>query len=102
MGVAIIAEAANENLQPITKELLGYGRKLANELGEELSVIIAGEEIAVLAKEAIAFGADKVYTLEDPLLKEYLAECYLPAMIKAIEQALPVFYCLVKRPQEKN
>ena len=41
-GVMIFAEVADGKLAPITRELLGAGRKLANDLGEELSVMIAG------------------------------------------------------------
>ncbi len=48
-------------LAPVTIELLGAGRKLANDLGEELSILLMGSQAGALAQEAIAFGADNVY-----------------------------------------
>ena len=43
-GVLVCGEIAEGKLAPITIELLGIGRKLANELGEELSVLLMGSK----------------------------------------------------------
>ena len=70
-GVMVHCEVVEGKLAAIATELLGCGRKLADELGEELSAVLAGSEVSGLAQEAIAFGADKVYVVDDALLKEY-------------------------------
>ena len=70
-GVMIFAEIADGKLAPISRELLGIGRKLANDLQEELSVLIAGSSVADIAPEPMSFGADKVYIVDDPLLQDY-------------------------------
>ena len=43
-GVLVCGEMADGKLAPITIELLGVGRKLADELGEELSVLLLGSK----------------------------------------------------------
>ena len=67
-GVLVIGEIVEGKLAPVTIELLGAGRKLADELGEELSALLLGSKASGLAKEAIAYGADKAYIAEDSLL----------------------------------
>jgi len=75
-GVLICGEISEGKLTPITLELLGAGRKLADELGEELSILLMGSEAGSLAQEAIAYGADKVYLAEDSLLDQYNPDAY--------------------------
>ena len=51
----IFAEIIDGKLAPITRELLGIGRKLANDLSEELSVLVAGSGVGNIAAEAVVF-----------------------------------------------
>jgi electron transfer flavoprotein alpha subunit len=88
-GVMVHAEVAEGKLASIATELLGCGRKLADNLGEKLSAVLVGSEIANLAQEAIAFGADKVYIVEGSPLKDYQTDSYLSVMEKAVKQVLP-------------
>ncbi len=88
-GVLIIAEFVNGALAPIAKELLGAGRKLASGLGEEVSAALIGSGIAGVAAEAISFGADKVYIVDDPLLKDYRTDAYVAAAEKVVKQVNP-------------
>ena len=88
-GVMVYGEVTAGKLMAITTELLGCGRKLADDLGEELSVILAGSEVGGLAQEAIAFGADKVYVVEDALLKDYQTDSYVAVTEKLVKQAMP-------------
>ncbi|MBP1736098.1 MAG: Electron transfer flavoprotein alpha/beta-subunit [Deltaproteobacteria bacterium] len=75
-GVLVCGEIAEGKLAPITVELLGAGRKLANELGEELSTLLMGSKTSSLGQEAIAYGADNVYVAEDSLLDQYNSDAY--------------------------
>jgi electron transfer flavoprotein alpha subunit len=75
-GVLVCGEIAEGKLAPITIELLGVGRKLANELGEDLSILLMGSKTGGLGQEAIAYGADKAYVAEDSLLDHYNSDAY--------------------------
>jgi len=88
-GVMVHAEVAEGKLAAIATELLGCGRKLADDLGEKLSAILVGSQVANLAQEAIAFGADKVYIAEGSLLKGYQTDSYVSAMEKVVKQVMP-------------
>jgi len=88
-GVMIFAEVTDGKLSPITRELLGAGRKLANDLGEELSAIIAGSGVVSTAAKIAAGVTDKVYAVDDPLLKDYYTEAYAAVVEKVCQIAHP-------------
>ena len=88
-GILVCGEVADGNLASITTELLGCGRKLADELKEELSCLLISDSVGEASKEAIAFGADRIYTVEDPSLKEYQADSFIQATEKVAKDVSP-------------
>ena len=88
-GVLIYAEIGEGKLKAISTELLGCGRKLADDLGQELCAVLVGSDISSLAREVIAFGADKVYVVDAPLLKDYQTDSYVSVVEKVVKQAMP-------------
>jgi electron transfer flavoprotein alpha subunit len=88
-GVLGYCEVSDGKLTAIATEILGCGRRLANDLGQELSAVLVGTGVSGVAQEAIAFGADKVYVVDDPLLKDYQTDSYVAVMEKVVKQAMP-------------
>jgi electron transfer flavoprotein alpha subunit len=88
-GILVFGELADGKLASITTELLGCGRKLADELKEGLSCLLASDTVGGASKEAIAFGADKVYVVEDSILKEYQADSYMQVAEKLAKDVSP-------------
>jgi len=88
-GVMAFCEATEGKLASISTELLGCGRKLADDLGQELSAVLVGSGISHLAQEAIFFGADKAYVVDDPLLQDYQTDAYVIVMEKVVNQVMP-------------
>jgi electron transfer flavoprotein alpha subunit len=88
-GVMVYGEIVDGKLSSITTELLGGGRHLADELKEDLICILVSDKLDEAPKKAISYGADKVYTVEDPLLKEYQTDAYVAVMEKAVKDTSP-------------
>jgi electron transfer flavoprotein alpha subunit len=88
-GILVCGELADGKLASITTELLGCGRKLADELKEDLCCLLASDAVSGASKEAIAFGADKVYAAEHPALKEYQADSYMQVAEKLVKDISP-------------
>jgi len=88
-GILVCGELADGKLASITTELLGCGRKLADDLKEDLSCLLASDAVGGASKEAIAFGADKVYVVEHPALKEYQADSYMQVAEKLVKEISP-------------
>ena len=74
---------------PVVIELLGEGRKLAEQIGTELCAVLLGENVADLAREGIGYGADKVYVADAPELKDYTTDAYTKVIYEAIQQYKP-------------
>ncbi|MDO4621427.1 MAG: electron transfer flavoprotein subunit alpha/FixB family protein [Eubacteriales bacterium] len=88
-NVFVMAEQRDGVISKVTLELLGKGRTLADTLGQELVAVVLGSGIADKANELIAYGADRVLVVDDPMLKEYLTEPYAAATTKVIREYEP-------------
>ena len=88
-GVLAVAEVRDGRLARITAELLGAGRAVADALGVPLSALLLGGEMAPLAAEAAALGADRIYLMEHPALAEYQAEAHTAAVAAAVAAVGP-------------
>lgn len=80
-GVWVLVEHSNGKANPVSWELLGIGAKLANDLDGELAAVLLGDNSEHLAMEAFGFGADKVYHIENPVLKQYRTKPYLESFV---------------------
>ncbi len=88
-GVWVFAEQRNGKVNPVSYELLGEGRKLARARGCELSAILLGWRIKDKAEELIQRGADRVYLVDSPQLKDFLVEGYTQALVELIREYRP-------------
>jgi len=88
-GVLVVGDINEGKLAAITAEMLGVGKKLATKLGEPLCATLLGSGVKGLAAEAIAFGADKVFVVDDANLKDYQSDAYVTAAESVIKQANP-------------
>lgn len=95
-GVLIVGETTEGQLNLTTREMLAHGRKVADALGEPLAVALLGEDPGGLPREAIAFGADKVYSVTDPVLKEFQIDAYLAALTKLCQEYSPRIVLLAR------
>ncbi len=78
--ILIYGEVDDGKISPITLELLGIGRKLADARKEQLSIILIGRDIDQFGSKAIAHGADKVYIVEDAPIDDYEGASYTAIM----------------------
>jgi len=88
-GVWVFAEQRNNQLMPVVFELLGEGKRLAKEIGTELSAIVCGEDLDMITKELLDYGADKVYVADNKQLKNYRTDSYTKVINEAIEKYKP-------------
>jgi len=74
---------------PVSWELIGHAGKLAADLGGRVAAAVLGHEVEPLAKAAIAYGAERVYLIDDPVLAHYRTQPYLHGMTRLIEKYRP-------------
>src|SRR5688572_18834235 len=95
-GVLVVAEVSDGRLSGTTQELLGVGRRLAEALGEELAAAVLGSQLGASGQEAIVFGADKVYVIDDPLLASPQPDAYTVALEHLCQEIQPSILLLGK------
>lgn len=88
-GVFVFAEQRNGKLVNCGLELIGEGKKLAKDLDTDVTAMLIGDDVEGLAKELIAYGADKVLVAQSPLLKDYTTEGYTKAIEQMIQAKKP-------------
>jgi electron transfer flavoprotein alpha subunit len=88
-GVWVFAEQREGKLMQVAVELLGEGRKLAEEVGCELCAVLCGSGVEDLSRELFEYGADKVYYADAPELAQYTTDAYTKAIYEAITTYKP-------------
>ncbi|MFC1921497.1 electron transfer flavoprotein subunit alpha/FixB family protein [Chloroflexota bacterium] len=91
-GILIFAEQRAGKLLDAGLEMLGAGRELADKLGQELAVVLLGHNISALADELAAYGADKVYIADSPILEVYRSDAYSLVLEELINRVKPAIF----------
>jgi electron transfer flavoprotein alpha subunit len=78
--VWVYAERENGEITLASFELLGKAGELAAQLGEKVGAVLVGKDSQGLAKELIAYGADRVYLAEHEMLENFLPLSYTRAI----------------------
>jgi electron transfer flavoprotein alpha subunit len=87
-GVWIFAEQRNGKVSSVAYELLGIGRRLADDLKTDLSAVLFGASDDA-AMELIRWGADKVFISKDPSLENFNDEPYSQLLASLIKEHNP-------------
>lgn len=87
--VWVFAEQRGGVLASVGPELLGAGRKLADDLGEQLCAVLLGSSMQEAAQDLIAHGADKVYLVDDAQAAVFNDEIYADTIVDIIRQYKP-------------
>lgn len=88
-SVWVCLEQAGEKIAGISFEMLSEARKLANQLSTDVSAVLIGYQVQERAKEAFAYGADKVYVCDDEKLKDYRTESYCKVLEDLVKEHQP-------------
>lgn len=87
--VLAIAEQRNGKFRKVTYEIVSEGRRLADQLGSELYVILLGSGIDGQSAEMAHYGADKVLVRDNEIFKNYSAEGYTKTIVEAAKNIDP-------------
>jgi electron transfer flavoprotein alpha subunit len=87
--VWVFVEHTEGRPAPVSWELLGKGRELATALNGRVCSVLLGHKVEHLVREAGAYGADKVYLVDDPVLGHYRTQPYLHGVIRLVQKHSP-------------
>ncbi len=88
-SVFVFAEQVDNQITPVSFELLAKARELAAKLECEVVALLLGDKVENLVQPLFSYGANKVILCEDPALAQYRTEPYTHAISTMIRQYKP-------------
>ncbi len=88
-GIWVYIEQNEGEIAGVSLELLGAGRKMADKRGVELGGVLLGHQVKSLAPTIFEYGADKIYVIDDPILKDYRSETYRVGFVSLVNKYKP-------------
>jgi electron transfer flavoprotein alpha subunit len=90
--VWVFIEQERGQVHPVSWELMGAGRQLADKLKVDLAAVVLGPKGDMLREvvaESFCYGADIAYVVADDLLTDYRNEPYTKAMTDLVKTYKP-------------
>jgi electron transfer flavoprotein alpha subunit len=88
-GVWFWVEQFEGKAGSISWEMAGKGRELADQLETTLTACVFGHGVEDVAKEALAFGADRVFLVDDASLAHYRTDPYAAVLVQLVREYRP-------------
>lgn len=88
-GVFTFVQQVDNVITPVSFELIGKGKELAAAVDADVTAVVLGKDVAGMADELAAYGADKVIVVDDPVLEVYATEPYVHALVSVINKYKP-------------
>jgi len=101
-NILAIAEQIEGVFRKVTFEALSEGRRIADQMGGELSALVLGDNIESISKELEQFGADRIIVAENPALFEYLPDAHGNVIADVINKETPDVVILGASTQGKD
>lgn len=98
-NIWVVAELLSGTIQPVTHELIGAARSLADARSSQVWVVVMGTDVSGQANSLFKFGADKVIIIDDIMLSGFTDELEARIMLRLMEKYSPetVLYAATTR-----
>jgi len=93
-GIMVFAEQRRGQLHPVSYELLGKGREIADHLGVGLFAVLMGAQVAEEAREMVYYGADRVFLYDHPALENFDILNYKHNIVRLVREVRPEIFLL--------
>jgi electron transfer flavoprotein alpha subunit len=101
-GVWTIAEQRDGEIRKITYEIVSEGKRIADALGQPLTVVLLGAGIKDKAAALGQYGADKVLVADDARLEPYTTDAYVTVISQLVKADDPAVLLLGASAQGKD
>ena len=88
-GIAVYVDHVEGRIHPVTYELLGKARELAEKISQPVYALFLGSEITKEAEELQHYGVDKVFVCDKEELKDFKIETYATAFEHFVKMVHP-------------
>ncbi len=90
-SVLLVAEHHKGQVKSATLKALTYARQISEQRNAKLCILVVGNDVDNIAASLIPYGSDTIYTVEDAVLENCMAETWGHVVAQVAEQAEAVF-----------
>ncbi|WP_432663615.1 FAD-binding protein [Wukongibacter baidiensis] len=88
-GIAVYVDHEDGEIHPVTLELIGKAKELAEKINHPVYAIFMGHDIKDKAEEILHYGVDEVFVYDDEELKHFRIEPYTAVFEDFINKTNP-------------
>ncbi len=88
-GIAVYVDHMDGNIHPVTFELLGKAREMADKINHRVYGVFMGHEINEKASELLHYGVDEVFVYDDEVLDRFKIDVYTAVFEDFISHVKP-------------
>ena len=88
-GITVYVDHVDGEIHPVTYELLGKAKELAEKIDHPVYAIFMGSNVGDEAQELLHYGADKVFVCDKPELQYFKIETYTAVFEEFINRIKP-------------
>jgi len=97
-NVLVVAEYDGGQLHPVTLELVGKGRDMADQISAQLGCVLIGADCTEQGEMLLEYGVDVVYIYDHESLRYFRIEPYTNAVVDAIKEFNPAIALCAATP----
>lgn len=91
-GITVYVDHLDGKIHPVTLELIGKARELADKVNQKVYCVAMGENIEESVNELLHYGVDKVYLYDNEELKYFRIEPYTSTIEDFINKVKPSIF----------
>lgn len=88
-GIAVYIEHADAVIHPVSFELIGKARELAQKTGQKVFSLLIGSGVGALPAQILEYGVDKVFVYDRPELQHFRIEPYTAVFSDFVSKIKP-------------
>ncbi|MBS3764262.1 MAG: electron transfer flavoprotein subunit alpha [Planctomycetes bacterium] len=88
-GILVLCEQQNQELHPVSLELIGRGRQLADQRSTALTAGVLGDDVMAVLKTLRNYPVDRVVKIESSELKSFRSDLYARVSAELIQREKP-------------
>lgn len=89
MDFLIISLPTGQKIPAPVAEMIGGAKKITSETGGTVAVAVLGHQVGDNGQDTVAFGADRVFVVDNPTLASFDADSYLMAAEIIVNESQP-------------
>ncbi len=88
-GIWVFVQEDDAGIHHVALELIGEGRKLADELDTDLSCILLGNDVERFTGELSHYPVNRIYAVDNPVLARYRTQPFVEAAAQLVREYKP-------------